>query len=167
MGQRFLGIDPGFGRVGYAIVHKDSKNNIVCEAYGCLSTEPGKSFEKRLHEIYKDLTDIIQEYQPDVMCIEELFFAKNVTTGLQVAHARGIIMLTAEQNNLEISEFKPVQVKQAVAGVGSAKKRQIQEMVKILFKLDQIPQPDDAADALAVAWCGATSYSITKLKKSL
>ena len=167
MAQYFLGIDPGFGRTGYAIVRKDQRNNIVCVAYGCLSTDPQHAFPDRLGEIYTEIQEIIEEFKPEVLCVEELFFARNVTTALQVAHARGIILLAAQQNQLPILEFKPVQVKQAVAGTGAASKRQVQEMVTSLFKLDKIPQPDDAADALAVAWCGATSYSILQIKKSL
>lgn len=160
--QIILGIDPGVGRTGVAVVeNQGSKTRSLY--YGCIETVPRSKLSKRLAIIYKELTQVIETYKPECICVEELFFAKNVTTALQVAHARGVVLLAAEQNSLALFEFKPVQVKQAVTGYGNAKKKQVQEMVKLLYGLEKIPQPDDAADALAVAWCGASAYSMLKM----
>lgn len=152
---RILGIDPGYGRIGWGVVEKQ-KNNWVHVAHGCIETTKTKKLPARLKEISVELRKIFEEFQPQVLSIEELFFAKNVTTGLQVAQARGIMLLIAMEANIAIFECKPNQVKQAVTGQGNADKQQMQRMVQMLLSLKKRPTPDDAADALAIALtCGA------------
>jgi crossover junction endodeoxyribonuclease RuvC len=163
MSQIILGIDPGYGRTGYGVVRlKDHKISHI--AHGCIETSPKDSIHQRIAEVHAAVVELIQEYQPMALCIEELFFARNVTTALNVAQARGTVILAATQAAIDIYEFKPVEVKQAVTGYGKADKKQMQEMVRMLFCLQSIPKPDDAADALAVAWCGASSLPYMKLK---
>lgn len=123
--------------------------------YGVISTPSNHDFEKRLGDIYKELKKIIKKYKPDIIGIEDLFFFKNVKTAIKVAQARGVVLLTANLASISVAEFTPLQVKQAVTGYGRADKNQIQQMVKNILKLKEIPKPDDAADALAVAICCA------------
>jgi len=149
--KRILGIDPGFARTGWGIVESGSKISVI--DYGCIETHKDTDYSDRLVSLSKELNKIIKKYKPELAGIEQLFFVKNVKTGIQVGEARGIIILTLAQNNLGISEFTPLQVKQAVAGYGNADKGQVQRMVKTLLGLKEIPRPDDAADALAVAIC--------------
>lgn len=150
-----LGIDPGTATTGYGVVFGDGAGNLVARAYGCVRTEPGVSAELRLLKIHRQLTALVQEFSPDVISIEQIFFNKNVTTALSVGHARGIALLVAAQHGISISEFTPLQVKQTVAGYGRADKRQVQQMVRTLLALQTDPKPDDAADALALAICCA------------
>jgi crossover junction endodeoxyribonuclease RuvC len=152
---RILGIDPGYGRCGFAVI-EGSGVSYKCLIHGVITTSKGETLERRLLEIGRDLEDIIENYQPEKMAIEQLFFAKSTTTALKVAEARGVITMIAAKYELEVVHVKPNEVKLAVAGYGGADKRQIQEMVKVAFKLDAVPKPDDAADALAVALTGAT-----------
>jgi len=151
-----LGLDPGLATTGYGIVIKEGGDFLVVN-YGVILTPAKMKFAQRLEEIYKELSEIIKKYKPDVIGIEELFFAKNVKTALAVGQARGVLMLTAMQAKVPIYEYTPLQVKQAITGYGRADKNQIQQMVKIILKLDEIPKPDDAADALAVAMCCGNS----------
>ena len=153
-----LGIDPGYGRCGFGVIVSDDEapNAWRYVASGMITTSSEIVFADRLLEIANDLLVVIDKYCPRMLVLEELFFAKNTTTALKVAHARGIIMLTARRAGLEVVEVKPNEVKQALTGYGAADKKQMQEMVKTVFGLASIPQPDDAADALAVAWTGAT-----------
>jgi len=153
-----LGIDPGYGRCGFGVIVRDddAPNGWRHKASGVITTSCDVDFPDRLLEIANDLIAIIDKHRPRMLVMEELFFAKNTTTALKVAQARGVIMLTARRSGLEIVEVKPNEVKQALTGYGAADKRQMQEMVKTVFGLASIPQPDDAADALAVAWTGAT-----------
>ncbi len=145
-----LGIDPGVAIVGYGII--EAKNNkLKLVGYGCILTKAGQQHATRLAEISKQFKKIIKTYQPDILAIEELFFCKNVKTALKVGEARGIILAQAMQAGLPIYEYTPLQVKQALTGYGRADKNQIQQMVKIILGLKQIPKPDDAADAVAVA----------------
>lgn len=149
-----LGIDPGLADTGYGLILKDG-NCLSLIAYGCVKTKKDEDTGQRLKQINQELTDLIKKFKPTQLAVEQLFFCKNVKTALVVGQARGVIILTAIENNLPIYEFTPLQVKQAVASYGRAEKRQIQEMVKILLRLKSCPQPDDAADALAIAICCA------------
>ena len=147
-----MGIDPGIATTGYGII-KYKANKIVAVDYGCIITSPKLSFSERLKKIHSELKKIIIRYHPSRIAIEELFFAKNVKTALKVGEARGVILLTVIQSKIPIFEFTPLEVKQAITGYGRASKQQIQKMIKILLNLKEIPKPDDAADALAIAIC--------------
>ena len=150
----FLGIDPGYAIVGYGVVEKKQRNFIARE-YGTITTSANTSIEIRLEKIHRDLKKLIKEIQPDVVAVEELFFYKNIKTAIDVGQARGVIVLTAQLSRTPIMEFTPLQVKQALTGYGRADKQQMQRMVQSLLKLKTLPQPDDAADALAIALCAA------------
>jgi crossover junction endodeoxyribonuclease RuvC len=148
-----LGIDPGFALTGYALLKKDDKSKIVSLVdYGCVSTSAQEFFPQRLVVLYSEIKKIIKKHQPNQLAIEDIYFAKNVKTAVKVSQARGIIILAAAQEGkMEIANFTPLQVKQALTGYGRASKQQIQQMVKNILKLKEIPQPDDAADAIAIA----------------
>jgi crossover junction endodeoxyribonuclease RuvC len=152
-----LGIDPGIADTGYGVLRKDENGKMICQDYGSIKTPAGENLAVRLETISLELEKIIDKYQPEVMAVEELFFCKNVKTALVVGQARGVILLTARKKRIKLLEFTPLQVKQAVSTYGQASKLQVQKMVKILLSLDEIPEPDDAADALAVALCAANS----------
>ena len=141
----------GFGVLDYA----GATQKMV--QYGAINTPAGLPLAARLTQIESDLQELIQQFRPDEMAIEELFFSKNITTGIAVAHARGVILFTAEKMHLPIYEYTPMQVKQAVVGYGLAEKKQVMDMTRRLLKLKAIPKPDDAADALAIAICHARS----------
>lgn len=150
--MRILGIDPGYAIVGYGVLDYDrSKFSVV--NYGAITTEAGKPFDSRLKEIYDDMCSLLDMAKPDCMSIERLYFTNNKTTGIDVAQARGVIMLAAAQRGIEIYEYTPLQVKQAVVGYGRAEKHQVQEMVKNILNLREVPKPDDTADAVALAIC--------------
>ena len=154
--MRILGIDPGFAIVGWGIVdYVGSRFKIV--AYGSIQTPAGQRLEERLKTIYSDLGGVIDKFKPDVMAVEELFFNTNITTGIKVAQARGVILLCAEQRGIPMAEYTPLQVKQAVTGYGRADKNQVITMVTMLLGLSAPPKPDDTADALAIAVCHAHS----------
>lgn len=163
-GERILGIDPGFGRVGYGIVEKDKKGEWKALGYGCIETSAKKSFIERIAEIHKELLKIITTYHPTRMAVEELFFFKNVKTAIEVGQARGVILLTGVENDLPIDEFTPLQVKQAVTGYGRAEKGQMQKIVAMILGIKEKIKSDDAADALAVALCAGQSLWIKKIK---
>ena len=146
-----LGIDPGTATIGYGFVRELNDGSLQAVAYGVITTKPKVPMWERLQIIYDDLTALIQEHKPERAAVEELFFAKNVTTAITVAQGRGVILLALSKANLPIAEFKPNQVKQSMTGYGGADKSQMQEMTRLLLGLDDIPRPDDAADALAVA----------------
>lgn len=148
--MRILGIDPGYGRTGYGVIDMEG-NRLRPVDFGLIQTASVESIENRLLQIHTALQEIIASHEPQVLVVEQLFFSKNVTTGISVAQARGVILLAGIQAGLEVFEYTPMQVKQAVVGYGGAEKRQIQEMVRILLSLPKIPKPDDVADALAVA----------------
>jgi crossover junction endodeoxyribonuclease RuvC len=154
-----LGIDPGTAIMGYGLIAQQG-NRLKSIKYGVLRTAATLPLAARLLQIHQGLEAIIQEYQPDAVAVEELFFNKNTRTALAVGQARGVILLAAEQAGVEIAEYTPLQVKQGVVGYGRAEKKQIQEMVKMLLCLEEIPKPDDAADALAIAICHAHSRKI-------
>lgn len=154
--QIILGIDPGLATVGYGLV-KQEKGKLFIINYGIISTQAGHNFEARLLQIHKELEKIIKKYKPDTIAVEELFFCKNVKTAIKVGQARGVILLTCQMENLPIYEYTPLQVKQAITSYGKADKNQVQQMVKTILNLKQIPKPDDAADALAIAITCANS----------
>ncbi len=150
--MRILGIDPGYAIVGYGVLDYD-RNKFSVVNYGAITTEAGKPFDSRLKEIYDDMCSLLDMAKPDCMSIERLYFTNNKTTGIDVAQARGVIMLAAAQRGIEIFEYTPLQVKQAVVGYGRAEKHQVQEMVKNILYLKEVPKPDDTADAVALAIC--------------
>ena len=151
-----IGIDPGFAITGYGIIKYDNNKFCVLD-YGAIITESDLRLSERLLIINNKLEELIARYNPDVFSIEELFFNKNIKTALNVGHGRGVVLLVAARNNKEIFEYTPLQVKQSVVGYGRARKPQIQQMVKMILNLKEIPKPDDVADALAVAICHAHS----------
>lgn len=159
-----LGIDPGFGRIGFGVIDKTAKNEWCVLDYGCIETSPKKIFSDRLLEISEAINILIKKYQPSRMAVEKLFFSKNVTTGIEVGHARGVIMLSAAQVGMPIDEFTPPQIKQAITGYGSAEKGQMQKMVSIILGIKGKIKSDDAADALAVALCAGQSLWHSKIK---
>ena len=157
--MRILGIDPGIAIVGFGLIESD-RSGVRMLQYGAVTTEAGLPLATRLVQIENDMTALIAQLKPDEISIEELFFSKNITTGIAVAHGRGVILCTAERLGVPIYEYTPMQVKQAVVGYGLADKKQVMDMTKRLLKLKAVPKPDDAADALAIAVCharGATS----------
>ncbi len=149
-----LGIDPGTARMGYGVI--DTAGGIPSLIdFGIAETHPTESMPDRLLQLYGNIRLLLEEHDPDVMAVEKLFFARNVTTALAVGQARGVVLLAAAEKGIPVREYSPSEVKHAIVGYGKADKAQIQEMVRIILGLDQIPRPDDAADALAVAVCDA------------
>ena len=154
--MRILGIDPGIAIVGFGLIESE-RGSIRMLQYGAVTTEAGLPLATRLLQIENDMTALIAQLQPDEIAIEELFFSKNITTGIAVAHGRGVILCTAEKLGVPICEYTPMQVKQAVVGYGLAEKKQVMDMTRRLLHLKSVPKPDDAADALAIAICHARS----------
>ena len=154
--MRILGIDPGIAIVGFGLI-ESNRGSVRMLQYGAVTTEAGLPLATRLVQIENDMTALIAQLKPDEIAVEELFFSKNITTGIAVAHGRGVILCTAERLGVPIFEYTPMQVKQAVAGYGLADKKQVMDMTKRLLKLNAVPKPDDAADALAIAICHARS----------
>ena len=154
-----LGIDPGFARTGYGLIEVNG-NSFKMIDYGVIETESGLEFNLRLKKIFEDLNELIKKYKPLAVSVEKIFFCKNTKTAIDVSHARGVVILTASENNLKIFEFTPPEVKRAITGYGKAEKQQMQKMVQILLKLKEIPWPDDAADALALAICAANNFDL-------
>ena len=148
--MRILGIDPGTAITGFGVIDCEGAKFKFVDA-GVIRTPKEQPMNERLMTVYDEMKELIEEFKPDVMSIELLFFARNVTTAMTVGQSRGIVMLAATQANIPVFEYTPMQVKQAVTGYGKADKKQIQEMVKQLLKLSEIPKPDDAADGLAIA----------------
>lgn len=144
--MKILGIDPGIGICGFGLVENDQALD-----FGVVTTVIGAPLPARLKELYEGLTEIVETSNPDVISVEKLFFSKNITTGISVAEARGIVLLVAEQHNVPVFEYTPNEIKKTLTGYGSAKKGQVQDMVKLHLNLDTRPKPDDAADALAAA----------------
>ena len=151
--MKILGIDPGLGRTGYALLEETGKN-IVMRECGCITTTIGEAEYKRLVELKHDLDSLINKFKLDAVCVESLFFAANVKTAMMVSQARGVILVTVAEHKLKIIEVTPLQVKIAATGYGKADKRQVQTMIVKLLHLKKIPKPDDAADACAIAWAG-------------
>ena len=150
--MRILGIDPGIAIVGFGLI-ESNRGSVRMLQYGAVTTEAGLPLATRLVQIENDMTALIAQLKPDEIAVEELFFSKNITTGIAVAHGRGVILCTAERLGVPIFEYTPMQVKQAVAGYGLADKKQVMDMTKRLLKLKAVPKPDDAADAIAAAIC--------------
>jgi len=151
-----LGIDPGIADTGYGVIKKDC-NKLICIDYGTIRTGAREEMPDRLSQINLALETLIKKYDPQIIAVEQLFFCKNVKTALIVGQARGVILLTAKQSKKTVVEFTPLQVKQAVSAYGKASKLQVQKMVKLILELKEIPKPDDAADALAIAICASNS----------
>ena len=156
--MRILGIDPGFATIGFGLVEAD-RGQVHMETYGAITTPAGLPLSRRLYQIGTDMEDLIGQLKPDVISIEELFFNTNITTGIALANARGVILYAAEKCGIPLYEYTPSQVKLAVTGYGKAEKRQVMDMTKRLLKLKAVPRPDDAADALALALCYARSFT--------
>ena len=156
MNMRILGIDPGIATIGFAVLDSDQQR-FQLQTCGVITTPANTSLSSRLGRIYTDLSELLTTFQPDAAAIEELFFNTNITTGISVAHGRGVILLACEHAGISVAEYTPLQVKQAVAGYGRADKRQVMEMVRRICSLSAIPKPDDAADAVALAVCHAKS----------
>ncbi|PZE19446.1 crossover junction endodeoxyribonuclease RuvC [Paenibacillus xerothermodurans] len=157
--MRIMGIDPGIAIVGFGLIDKQG-SRLVPVQYGCIQTEAHTDSAKRLQMVYDATVQLIDTYKPDAVAIEKLFFNRNVTTAMTVSQARGILLLAAVQKGLEIGEYTPLQVKQAIVGYGKAEKKQVQEMARMFLHLSAVPKPDDVADALAVAICHAHSSTI-------
>jgi crossover junction endodeoxyribonuclease RuvC len=157
-----LGVDPGIATTGYGVI-KYEGNHFSTIDYGAIITTPKSALPERLDLLHRNLRLLIDKYKPDSFSVEELFFNKNVKTALTVGHARGVILLAAHEAGLDIYEYTPLQVKQALVGYGRADKMQIQQMVKVILNLESIPKPDDVADALAIAICHANSSNAGEL----
>jgi len=156
--MRILGIDPGFAIVGFGVLESMGGTQRLC-ACGAIRTPAGMPLPSRLLQIERDMDELLERFRPDAMAVEELFFHNNVTTGISVAQARGVILVAAERGGVPIFEYKPAQVKQAVVGYGKAEKRQVMEMTRRILHLSAAPKPDDAADAVAVALCHARTFT--------
>ncbi len=161
-----LGIDPGTTKVGFGLVEEESRG-LVPLTYGCLLTKSGSPKESKLEAIYKGLKGLITKYRPSVLAIEKLFFNTNTKTAIAVGEGRGIALLAAAEMDIPVVEYSPLEIKLAITGYGKAEKKQIQHMVKNLLRLPEIPKPDDAADALAVAICHIHSQKMTSKVKDL
>jgi len=164
--MRILGIDPGTATTGFGVVDREY-NNCKAVDYGIIETTPDLDMPERLKRIHEGICWLIEEYQPDELVVEELFFNRNVTTAITVGQARGVVLLAAAQHNIPTSEYTPMQVKQAITGYGGADKKQVQMMVKNILKLATIPRPDDAADALAIAVCHSNWLQSRKWEDAL
>ncbi len=155
--MRILGIDPGTGILGFGVIDVDKGKTVLVDA-GVIRTPVKQADSDRLLTIYEELTSLIKELKPEIMSVEKLFFAQNVTTAMSVSQARGVVLLLGKQYDMELHEYTPLQIKQALTGYGRADKKQIQEMVRVILGLGEVPKPDDCADALAAAIC----YSMHK-----
>ena len=151
-----LGIDPGYAITGYGVIEY-SGNHFKLISAGAIETKKGVPFPKRIQKIYDDMLELIETYRPEAIAVEELFFNTNITTGIQVAHGRGAVVISAAETDTPIFEYTPLQVKQAVVGYGRADKKQVQMMVKAILNLEKIPKLDDTTDAIAIAICHAHS----------
>ena len=160
-----LGIDPGTATTGYGLVREDKGGNLIAVEYGVVRTPAQDAMPQRLLQIYHQIQEIISLHRPDAGAVEKLFFQSNAKTAMSVGQARGVILLALAETEIPIAEYTPLAIKQAVVGYGSADKRQVQHMIRALLGLDDIPKPDDAADALAVAICYLHSYRMENLAK--
>ncbi len=166
--MRILGIDPGYGITGFGLIEAERGQSRLLHC-GAITTPAGMDFSARLEIIYEDMRQLLETTQPDCVAIEELFFGQNVTTGIGVAQSRGVILLAIRQAGLEVTAYKPMQVKQSVVGYGNATKHQVQDMTRRLLRLEKMPKPDDAADAIAIALCHARSSTslLAKAQKQI
>jgi crossover junction endodeoxyribonuclease RuvC len=159
-----LGIDPGIATTGYGVIRKigsqktKNRKSLKCLEYGCIKTDSKLAASERLKKIHKKITEIITQHQPSILAVESLYFFKNLKTAIPVSQAKGVILLAAAQKKIPVVEFTPLQVKMVITGYGRAEKKQVQKKIKTLLKLKELPRPDDAADALAIALC----YTILK-----
>lgn len=158
--MRIVGIDPGTGILGFGVIDAKGQEKTLIDA-GVIRTRPHQALDERLVEIYDGIRQIIAETKPELMVVEKLFFAQNVTTAISVSHARGVVMLAGKQASLPIVELTPLQIKQSLTGYGRATKNQVQQMVQTILNLDALPEPDDCADALAAAICYEPSMSFS------
>ena len=156
--MRILGIDPGYATIGFGLIEAE-RAQVHMVTYGAITTPAGLPLSRRLYQIGTDMEELIRQVKPDVIAVEELFFNTNITTGIAVAHGRGVILYAAERCGIPLFEYTPSQVKLAVTGYGKAEKHQVMDMTKRLLKLKSTPKPDDAADALALALCHARSFT--------
>lgn len=172
--MKILGIDPGIARMGWGTIEVESSTHsslrssgreFKVQNYGCIETAPKLAVEQRLNQIHQSLIKIIEEYRPEAMAVEELFFNTNAKTAFVVGQARGVILLTGAQKKIPVFIYTPLQVKVALTGYGRAEKPQVGQMVKTILKLKEIPKPDDTADALAIALCHAFSHKSNMLNK--
>ena len=154
--MRILGIDPGYATIGFGLVEAE-RAQMKMVTYGAITTPAGLPLSKRLYQIGTDMEDLISQLKPDVISIEELFFNTNITTGIAVAHGRGVLLYSAEKCGIPLYEYTPGQVKLAVTGYGKAEKRQVMDMTRRFLHMEKMPRPDDAADAIAIALCHARS----------
>lgn len=164
--MRILGIDPGVATIGFGLIEASRAKNTLLR-YGVITTPPGLPLSDRLFQIHQDMNQLLELFKPEEVAIEELFFSKNITTGISVAHGRGVILLSVAEKGIPVYEYTPMQVKQAVVGYGKAEKKQVMLMTQRLLHMDKLPRPDDAADALAIAIChsrAATSLINTDRK---
>ena len=161
-----LGIDPGYAIVGFGAIEYEGGRFKMLD-YGAITTKAGESFSDRLLQIHQGMEALIKKFRPDAVAIEKLFFNSNQKTAIDVAQARGVIVLSAKMAMIEVEEYTPLQVKQAVVGYGRAEKNQVMEMTKLMLGLKSIPKPDDAADALAIAICHAHSAHSLRTKQAL
>ncbi len=155
--MRILGIDPGTGILGFGVIDVDARGKAKLVDGGVVRTPVKQPDSERLLTIYEELSEIITAHKPEVMSVEKLFFAQNVTTAMSVSQARGVVLLCGEQNGMTLFEYTPQQIKMAVTGYGKAEKSQVQEMVRVVLGLKEVPKPDDCADALAAAICHSNS----------
>ncbi len=158
-----LGIDPGTATTGFGLVGEDAAGEVYLVRYGVIQTPARTPMPERLHQLYDEVSALLREAAPAAVAVEELFFNRNVTTALTVGQARGVVLLAAAQAGLPVYEYKPAEVKQALVGYGRADKQQMQEMVRLMLGLTDIPRPDDAADAVAVAICHLHSQRLRRL----
>ena len=156
--MRILGVDPGYATIGFGLVDAE-RGQVHMVTYGAITTPAGIPLSRRLYQIDRDMEELIGKLKPDIIAIEELFFNTNITTGIAVAHGRGVLLCAAERCGIPLYEYTPSQVKLAVTGYGKADKHQVMDMTRRLLKLNGIPKPDDAADALAIAICHARSIT--------
>jgi crossover junction endodeoxyribonuclease RuvC len=158
-----LGIDPGTATTGYGLVRETAEGNFTVVEYGVILTPAGMPMEKRLLLLYQRLIELLLLHRPDAGAVEKLFFSRNVTTAIAVGQARGVVLLALAQQGLAAAEYTPMEVKQAITGYGGADKHQIQMMVQAILGMSEVPRPDDAADALAIAMCHLQSYRLRDL----
>jgi len=158
-----LGIDPGTATTGYGLVRETDRGDLQVVDYGIIATPKTDSTEQRLLSLHQQLEQLILLHRPDAGAVEKLFFHRNVTTAMTVSQARGVILLSFAKNSISLAEYTPLEVKKAITGYGNAEKIQIQQMVKLMLGLTEIPKPDDAADALAIAICHVHSYRLRSL----
>ena len=162
--MRILGIDPGLATLGWGVIDTDGVKHRIVQ-YGAILTTPGEALPQRLRAIFKSVTQLMETFQPDEVAFEELFFSKNITTGMAVSAARGVALVAVAEKTDNLFEYTPMQIKQAITGYGKADKHQIQTMVRMMLSLGEIPRPDDAADALAVAITHANSMRAGQMFK--